>query len=118
MPTARSPSTSPPVSAGRGMRVVNEPSELPGLLAQAQAEAGAASLAALLRAETNLVAGVTWQPGWLERPADGAEMMAALWLNQPPEAVAALAARLAPARVILVAVYLVVSLGLVAALVG
>jgi acetyl-CoA carboxylase biotin carboxylase subunit len=27
---------------GRGMRVVNEPSELPGLLAQAQAEAGAA----------------------------------------------------------------------------
>lgn len=63
--------------------------------AEDHAEAGAQALAGLLRAETNLVTTVTWQPGWLESPAQGAELIAALWLNQPPEAMARLARRLA-----------------------
>ena len=40
-----------------------------------------------------------WQPPWLGHPADVAENLAWLWLQQPPEAVAQLAARLAPENV-------------------
>src|SRR5580698_6046179 len=48
------------------------------------AEATARSLAQSLRAETNLVASVLWQPAWMERPAQAAELIGYLWLNQPP----------------------------------
>src|SRR4051812_35301429 len=34
-----------------------------------RAEAAARTLAQALRAETNLVASVLWQPAWMERPA-------------------------------------------------
>src|SRR5687768_12090005 len=51
-------------------------------------------LAARLRAETNLVAQLTWQPAWLEYPGQSAELVAYLWLNQMPDAVRALTNRL------------------------
>ena len=57
-------------------------------------ETGARELAVGLRAETNLVAQVTWQPAWLEYPGQSAELIAYLWLNQRPEAVRALTNRL------------------------
>jgi uncharacterized protein len=57
-------------------------------------EAAARQLATALRAETNLVAQVTWQPAWLEYPGQSAELIASLWLNQTPEAVRALTNRL------------------------
>ncbi len=66
--------------------------------AEDEVEAGARVLATLLRAQTNLVTSVTWQPGWLENPAAGAEMIAALWLNQPPAVLGELTNRLGPAR--------------------
>lgn len=61
-------------------------------------EAGrfAGALAARLRAETNLIAGVSWQPPWMEQPAQAAEIVAYLWLNQPPGSFGALTNRLAP----------------------
>ncbi len=58
------------------------------------AEAGARSLAEHLRSKTNLVASAMWQSPWNEHPEQAAELAAAVWLNQPPEAFAALAARL------------------------
>jgi len=48
-----------------------------------EAESGARSLAEVLRAETNLVADVTWQAGWNEHPGQASELIAAIWLNQP-----------------------------------
>lgn len=48
------------------------------------AESAARSLAQALRAETNLVSGVAWQPMWMENPAQATELLAFLWLNQPP----------------------------------
>ncbi|MBM3346010.1 MAG: hypothetical protein FJY55_05865 [Betaproteobacteria bacterium] len=62
------------------------------------AEQAARSLAETLRAATNLTAAATWQPPWLEQPAQAAELVATLWLNQPPEHLQQLAARLAPER--------------------
>ncbi|MFM2081936.1 MAG: hypothetical protein RL380_627, partial [Verrucomicrobiota bacterium] len=62
------------------------------------AELTARTLAAHLRAETNLVREVIWQPPWLERPADSAELMAYLWFNAAPEKFTALADRLAPEK--------------------
>ena len=55
----------------------------------------ASALATRLREETNLVVGVTWQPPWMERPEQMAELVACLWLNQPPELFSALTNRLA-----------------------
>ena len=55
----------------------------------------AGALAARLRQETNLVAGVTWQPPWLEEPAQMAELLGCLWFNQPPDSFGALTNRLA-----------------------
>jgi predicted RND superfamily exporter protein/lauroyl/myristoyl acyltransferase len=49
-----------------------------------------------LRKETNLVSSVIWQPPWLEHPEQSAELLAFLWLNQPPAEVHALTNRLAP----------------------
>ncbi len=63
-----------------------------------QAERLASALAARLRQETNLVAEVSWQPPWMEDPAQMAELLGALWLNQPPEAFAALTNRLEPGQ--------------------
>ncbi|HTH47680.1 MAG TPA: MMPL family transporter [Candidatus Limnocylindria bacterium] len=62
----------------------------------AETASGAAqSIAAHLAAQTNLVRSARWQPPWLEQPADAAENLAWLWLQQPPAEFAALAARLA-----------------------
>ncbi|PYM13087.1 MAG: hypothetical protein DME18_09810, partial [Verrucomicrobia bacterium] len=60
------------------------------------AENTARAIADRLRLETNLVAGVLWQPPWLEQPAQAAELIAYLWLNQPPAVFAQLTSRLAP----------------------
>jgi len=56
------------------------------------------ALAARLRQQTNLVAGVSWQPPWMEEPGQMAELLGCLWLNQPPESFGALTNRLAPDR--------------------
>ncbi len=48
-----------------------------------------------MRKEPNLVAGATWQPPWLERPEQSAELVAYLWLNQPAELFGELTGRLA-----------------------
>jgi predicted exporter/lauroyl/myristoyl acyltransferase len=55
----------------------------------------AQAIAEKLRAATNLIAEVTWQPPWLEHPEQTAELIAHLWFNQPPEIFSQLAARLA-----------------------
>ena len=49
------------------------------------AKSAAQSIAANLRRATNLVADATWQPPWVEKPEQMAELIAYLWLNQPPE---------------------------------
>ena len=59
-----------------------------------RAERLAGALAARLRQETNLVAAVSWQPPWVDDPAQMAELLGCLWLNQPPEAFASLTNRL------------------------
>ncbi|MST95401.1 MAG: hypothetical protein EXS33_09090 [Pedosphaera sp.] len=64
----------------------------------AQAEVSARALGLALRAATNLTASVTWQPLWEERPGESAELLAFLWLNQPPEIFGALTNRLAAAN--------------------
>ena len=61
-----------------------------------EAESAARQIAESLRQETNLVAEVVWQPPWIEHPEQMGELIAYLWLNQPPEAFAQLAKRLAP----------------------
>jgi len=60
-----------------------------------QAERLAKELAARLRQETNQITEVSWQPPWMDDPGQMAELLACLWLNQPPEAFAALTNRLA-----------------------
>jgi predicted RND superfamily exporter protein/lauroyl/myristoyl acyltransferase len=60
------------------------------------AEHLAGDLAARLRQHTNLVAGVSWQPPWMEDPSQMGELIACMWLNQPPEAFDDLTNRLAP----------------------
>jgi predicted exporter/lauroyl/myristoyl acyltransferase len=60
-----------------------------------KAEQLAGIMAARLRQETNLVAGVAWQPPWMEHPEQAAEIVACLWFNQPPEVFGALTNRLA-----------------------
>ncbi len=62
------------------------------------AERRAGELAARLRQQTNLVAEVTWQPPWMERPEQLGELLGWLWFNQPPGDFAALTNRLAPAQ--------------------
>jgi predicted RND superfamily exporter protein len=58
------------------------------------AEIAARSIAEKLRAQANLVSDATWQPPWLEHPDQTAELIAFLWLNQPPEIFQRLAANL------------------------
>ena len=62
------------------------------------AERLAKELAACMRQKTNLVATASWQPPWMDDPGQMAELLACLWLNQPPEAFAALTNRLAPGQ--------------------
>ena len=59
-------------------------------------EAAAHSLAEMLRGKPGLVREVSWQPPFSENPAQSAELIAHLWLNQPPEIFRAFAGRLAP----------------------
>jgi uncharacterized protein len=59
------------------------------------AKSAAQAIAENLRGETNLISDVTWQPPWLEHPEQTAELIAYLWLNQPPEIFNRLADRLA-----------------------
>jgi predicted exporter/lauroyl/myristoyl acyltransferase len=59
------------------------------------AEQAASTIALALQHATNLVAAVTWQPPWREHPEQTAELIAYLWLNQPPEQFARLGGRLA-----------------------
>jgi hypothetical protein len=61
-----------------------------------QTENAARTITEQLRLQTNEVAVAFWQPPWLEHPDQGAELIAYLWLNQPPEKVKELAARLEP----------------------
>lgn len=56
----------------------------------------AQKLAKTLRAHSNLVSQVTWQPPWMEHPEELGEMLGWLWFNQPPPAFADLKERLAP----------------------
>lgn len=62
------------------------------------AETAARAVAQALRARTNLVATVTWEPPWIESPGLAAELIAYLWYNQPPEKFRGLADSLAPAK--------------------
>ena len=48
------------------------------------AQSAAQTVATKLSENTNLVAAATWQPPWLEHPEQMAELIAYLWLNQPP----------------------------------
>lgn len=59
------------------------------------ATSAAQAIAEKLRADTNRIAEVIWQPPWLEHPGQTAELIAHLWFNQPPQEFAALGARLA-----------------------
>jgi len=61
-----------------------------------QALSFAQKLAATLRAHTNLVSQVSWQPPWMEHPEQLGELLGWLWLNQPPKDFAELKDRLAP----------------------
>ena len=63
-----------------------------------QSERLAGALAARLREQTNLVASVSWQPPWMENPAQMAELLGWLWFNQPPEDFGALTNRLAASQ--------------------
>ena len=60
-----------------------------------QAERLAGALASRLREQTNLVASVSWQPPWMENPAQMGELLGWFWFNQPPADFAALTNRLA-----------------------
>jgi predicted RND superfamily exporter protein/lauroyl/myristoyl acyltransferase len=63
-----------------------------------RAERLASALATRLRQESGLVAGVSWQPPWMEEPGQLAELLGCLWLSQPPELFGTLTNRLAPDR--------------------
>jgi uncharacterized protein len=58
------------------------------------AEHTAQAIAEQLAPATNLVSNVNWQPPWQEHPEQTAELIAYLWLNQPPEKFAELAGQL------------------------
>jgi uncharacterized protein len=59
-------------------------------------EETARAVAERLRGVKELVESVTWEPPWLEHPEQAAELIAYLWLNQPPEEMERLRTRLAP----------------------
>jgi predicted RND superfamily exporter protein len=59
-----------------------------------QAQSAAQTIAGALQPRRDLVSEVTWTPPWLEHPDQAAELMAYLWLNQPPPLFAELTNRL------------------------
>lgn len=61
-------------------------------------EQTARSLGEALRRQGGAVESAVWQPPWLERPEQMAELVAFLWLNQPPGSLRELTDRLAPAN--------------------
>src|SRR3974377_1566575 len=63
-----------------------------------RAERLAKDLATRLRQDTNLVASVSWEPPWMDDPGQMAELLACLWLSQPPQEFSSLTNRLAPDR--------------------
>ena len=63
-------------------------------------EAAARTIAETVRPMSNEVAGVTWEPPWMEHPEQTAELVAYLWFNQPPEVFAELTNRLAPQNLV------------------
>jgi predicted exporter len=62
------------------------------------AEAAADTLAAQLGKETSLVKRAVARPPWEKRPADLSELLAFLLINQPPEKVKEVVARLSPEK--------------------
>ncbi len=60
-----------------------------------EARTAAQHIAETLRNQAQLVEEVTWQPPWLEHPEQTAELIAFLWLNQPPPVFDQMAGRLA-----------------------
>ena len=64
----------------------------------AMTESAAQTLAKELRSQTNVIESVIWQPVWLERPSQAAELLGYLWLNQPPEIFGELTNRLSGAN--------------------
>jgi len=64
----------------------------------ARAERLAGVLASRLRGESNLAAAVSWQPPWMENPAQAAEIAGYLWFNQPPAIFGELTNRLSAGR--------------------
>lgn len=58
----------------------------------------ARELAVTLRAQTNLIARALWQPPGQEHPEQVPELLALMWLNQPPETFRQLANKLAPSK--------------------
>src|SRR6185369_6233033 len=65
-----------------------------------QAEQAARSMAERLRARTDLVASVAWEPPWLENPGQIGELLAYLWFNQPPGNFQQLTNRLEPSKLV------------------
>ncbi|HWY30580.1 MAG TPA: MMPL family transporter [Candidatus Acidoferrum sp.] len=59
------------------------------------AKSAAQAISAALRARSDLISRVNWQPPWLEHPDQASELIAYLWFNQPPAVFQALAGRLA-----------------------
>src|SRR5215212_2266374 len=59
-----------------------------------ETESASHAVVEALRGQTGLVSRVTWQPPWLENPAESAELIAYMWLNQPPAAFSELIVRL------------------------
>ena len=62
------------------------------------AESSARALTERLRGATNLVSSALWQAPWMEHPEQSAELVAAMWLSQPPEIFGSLTNRLSAAN--------------------
>ncbi len=61
-----------------------------------ETETAARLFATRLRSRPDLVARVTWQPVWMENPSLSTEILASIWLNQPPDQFRSVTQRLAP----------------------
>ncbi len=59
----------------------------------------AGEVAQELRAHGDIVETVAWRPPWLEHPAQLAELIGYIWLNQPPHVFSELTNRLNPAQI-------------------
>ena len=63
------------------------------------AEAGERYFAEILLGRTNLVANVTWQPRGMQNSSETSELIASLWLNQPPAVFGELTNRLSSSKI-------------------